>query len=125
MAQLPALLRSMERQYILVLTLITSRRGKEEQTQLFPHSLLSDNSLVISQQTVIVYDNAHARSALRTELDSHTVPVSIFTNDVNSQNNTEDPQRPSCCLHFIEATLSHFSFCVSLLPHVTCTGHGQ
>lgn len=89
-------------------------------------TVFCQTSLVLSQQRVTVYDNAHTHSALRTELNYLSVSVSIFTNDVNNQNIAEVPERRSCCLLFVEATLTKFWFCVSLLPfHMYCTCHGE
>lgn len=89
-------------------------------------TVFCQTSLVISQQRVTVYDNANAHSALRTELNSLSVSVSIFTNDVNNQYIAEVPERPSCCLLFVEAALTKLWFFVSLLPfHMYCTCHGE
>lgn len=89
-------------------------------------TVFCQTSVVINQQRVTIYDYAHAHLAFRTELNSLSVSVSIFTNDVNNQNIVEGPERPSCCLFFVEATLTKLWFYVSLLPfHMYCTCYGE
>lgn len=86
MSHLLALIRSMERHNTCGFQL-WFHQGEGRSNRYF---LLSENSLVISQQRVIIYDNAHTLRTHDRAWLPH-VPVSIFTNDVNNRNNTSFP----------------------------------